>query len=183
VDDALKFVQREIRRGNRYDGIVMDPPSYGRGPKGELWHLEDSIHELISLTASILSEDPSFYLVNSYTTGLSGSAVSYLVQEEVVRRFGGTVSSDIKHDKLIADGFDVENIGTSSFAEHTLVIPDGSSLKIGGDFTVGALIMGRTRIAAGDYTAAELGAVYGNVSGDGVVHVLGLTDGFAVTVR
>ena len=94
VDDALKFVQREIRRGNRYDGIVMDPPSYGRGPKGELWHLEDSIHELISLTASILSEDPSFYLVNSYTTGLSGSAVSYLVQEEVVRRFGGTVSSD-----------------------------------------------------------------------------------------
>lgn len=96
---------------------------------------------------------------------------------------GGTVSSDIKHDKLIADGFDVENLGTSSFAEHTLVIPDGSSLKIGGDFTVGALIMGRTRIAAGDYTAAELGAVYGNVSGDGVVHVLGLTDGFAITVR
>lgn len=94
VDDALKFVQREIRRGNRYDGIVMDPPSYGRGPKGEMWHLEDSIHELISLTVSLLSDDPLFYLVNSYTTGLSGSAVSYLVNEEIVSRFGGVVRSD-----------------------------------------------------------------------------------------
>ncbi len=94
VDDALKFVQREARRGNRYDGIIMDPPSYGRGPKGEMWHLEDSIHTLISQTASILSEDPLFYLVNSYTTGLSGSAVSYLVNEEVCRRFGGHIASD-----------------------------------------------------------------------------------------
>ncbi|MBR4288604.1 MAG: class I SAM-dependent methyltransferase [Clostridia bacterium] len=94
VDDALKFVQREARRGNRYDGIVMDPPSYGRGPKGEMWHLEDSIHDLIRETAAILSDDPLFYLVNSYTTGLSGSAVSYLVNEEVKSRFGGTISSD-----------------------------------------------------------------------------------------
>jgi len=94
VDDAMKFVQREIRRGNRYDGIVMDPPSYGRGPKGEMWHLEESIHELIAATASVLSEDPLFYLVNSYTTGLSGSAVSYLVDEEVCRKFGGSVTSD-----------------------------------------------------------------------------------------
>lgn len=94
VDDALKFVQREFRRGNRYDGIVMDPPSYGRGPKGEMWHLEDSIHDLIRETASILSDDPLFFLVNSYTTGLSGSAVSYLVNEEVTARFGGAVTSD-----------------------------------------------------------------------------------------
>lgn len=94
VDDALKFVQREYRRGNRYDGIIMDPPSYGRGPKGEMWHLEDSIHDLIRETASILSDDPLFFLVNSYTTGLSGSAVSYLVNEEVVSRFGGKVTSD-----------------------------------------------------------------------------------------
>lgn len=94
VDDALKFVQREFRRGNRYDGIVMDPPSYGRGPKGEMWHLEDSIHDLIRETASILSDDPLFFLVNSYTTGLSGSAVSYLVNEEVSSRFGGKVTSD-----------------------------------------------------------------------------------------
>ncbi len=94
VDDALKFVQRERRRGNSYDGIVMDPPSYGRGPKGEMWHLEDSIHELIRETASILSDDPLFFLVNSYTTGLSGSAVSYLVNEEVASRFGGKVTSD-----------------------------------------------------------------------------------------
>ena len=96
---------------------------------------------------------------------------------------GGTVSSDIKHDKLVADGFDIENIGTSSFAEHTLVIPDDSSLKLGGDFTVGALVMGRTRLAAGDYTAAELSAVYANVSGDGVIHVRGITDGLRVVVR
>ncbi len=94
VDDALKFVQREQRRNNRYDGIIMDPPSYGRGPKGEMWHLEDSIHELIRETAALLSDDPLFYLVNSYTTGLSGSAVSYLVQEEVCSRFGGKVFSD-----------------------------------------------------------------------------------------
>lgn len=94
VDDALKFVQRENRRGNRYDGIIMDPPSYGRGPKGEMWHLEDSIHELIRETALLLSDDPLFYLVNSYTTGLSGSAVSYLVNEEVCSRFGGKVTSD-----------------------------------------------------------------------------------------
>ena len=94
VDDALKFVQRERRRGNSYDGIVMDPPSYGRGPKGEMWHLEDSIHELIRETASILSDDPLFFLVNSYTTGLSGSAVSYLVHEEVASRFGGKITSD-----------------------------------------------------------------------------------------
>ncbi len=94
VDDALKFVQREQRRGNRYDGIIMDPPSYGRGPKGEMWHLEDSIHDLIRETAAILSDDPLFYLVNSYTTGLSGSAVSYLVDEEVCSRFGGKVNSD-----------------------------------------------------------------------------------------
>jgi len=106
VDDAMKFVQRESRRGNFYDGIVMDPPSYGRGPKGEMWHLEDNIHELISLTASILSDDPLFYLVNSYTTGLSGSAVSYLVNEEVVSRFGGKVTSDeigipVKSTKMV----------------------------------------------------------------------------------
>ncbi|MBR2615264.1 MAG: class I SAM-dependent methyltransferase [Clostridia bacterium] len=94
VDDALKFVQREKRRGNVYDGILMDPPSYGRGPKGEMWHLEDSIHDLIRQTAEILSPDPLFFLVNSYTTGLSGSAVSYLVNEEVCGRFGGRVTSD-----------------------------------------------------------------------------------------
>ena len=94
VDDVLKFVQREQRRNSRYDGIVMDPPSYGRGPKGEMWHLEDSIHQLIAETAKILSDDPLFYLVNSYTTGLSGSAVSYLVNEEITSRYGGKVSSD-----------------------------------------------------------------------------------------
>ncbi len=94
VDDALKFVQREHRRGHFYDAVIMDPPSYGRGPKGEMWHLEDSIHELIRETATLLGDDPLFYLVNSYTTGLSGSAVAYLVNEEVCRLHGGKVTSD-----------------------------------------------------------------------------------------
>ncbi len=93
VDDCMKFVQREIRRGNRYDGIVMDPPSYGRGPKGEVWRLEDNIHDLVRETAKLLSDHPLFYLVNSYTTGLSAGAVSYLVREEVVSRFGGNLAS------------------------------------------------------------------------------------------
>ncbi len=94
VDDCMKFVLREARRGNRYDAILMDPPSYGRGPKGETWHLEDSIHELIRASAALLSDDPLFFLVNSYTTGLSGSAVSYLLAEEITPRFGGSVTSD-----------------------------------------------------------------------------------------
>ena len=94
VDDCMKFVLREQRRGSHYDAILMDPPSYGRGPKGETWHLEDSIHALLHETASLLSGDPLFFLVNSYTTGLSGGAVKYLVEEEIVSRFGGRVLSD-----------------------------------------------------------------------------------------
>ena len=94
VDDCLKFVQREIRRGNTYDGILMDPPSYGRGPNGETWHLEDNIHEMIREAAKLLSDDPLFFLVNSYTTGLSGSAVKYLLEEEVTSRKGGKVQCD-----------------------------------------------------------------------------------------
>ncbi|MBQ3865780.1 MAG: class I SAM-dependent methyltransferase, partial [Clostridia bacterium] len=93
VDDCMKFVQREIRRGSVYDGILMDPPSYGRGPKGETWHLEEGIHELVREAARLLSPDPLFFLVNSYTTGLSAGAVAYLVQEEVARRFGGRLTS------------------------------------------------------------------------------------------
>lgn len=94
VDDCMKFIAREARRGNRYDGILMDPPSYGRGPKGETWRLEDGVHELIAESAKLLSDEPLFFLVNSYTTGLSGGAVSYLVEEEVSSRFGGVVRSE-----------------------------------------------------------------------------------------
>lgn len=91
TDDCRKFVEREIRRGNHYDGIIMDPPSYGRGPKGEIWKIEDSLHELVRLTSSLLSDRPLFYLINSYTTGLAPAVLAYLIQTEVVLRFGGHV--------------------------------------------------------------------------------------------
>jgi len=93
VDDCKKFVEREIRRGNHYDGIIMDPPSYGRGPNGEVWKLEDSIDELISLTSRLLSDDPLFFLVNSYTTGLSPMTMSYLLELKVKSRFGGKIEA------------------------------------------------------------------------------------------
>ena len=93
VDDCKKFVEREIRRGNHYDGIIMDPPSYGRGPEGEVWKLEDSIDELITLASKLLSDKPLFFLVNSYTTGLSPLTMSYLLELKVRRRFGGKIES------------------------------------------------------------------------------------------
>ena len=93
VDDCVKFVEREIRRGNKYDAIIMDPPSYGRGPKGEVWKIEDAIHPLIRLCTQLLSEDPLFFLVNSYTTGLQSAVLTYLLSTELAR-FGGHVESD-----------------------------------------------------------------------------------------
>ena len=93
VDDCKKFVEREIRRGNHYDGIIMDPPSYGRGPGGEVWKLEDSIDELITLASKLLSDEPLFFLVNSYTTGLSPLTMSYLLELKVRSRFGGEIES------------------------------------------------------------------------------------------
>ncbi len=94
VDDCVKFVQREIRRGNRYDGIVMDPPSYGRGPGGEVWKLEEKLFDLIELCQGVLSDDPLFFLVNSYSTGLSASVMAYMVHQTVCRNFGGQVVAD-----------------------------------------------------------------------------------------
>ena len=79
VDDCMKFVEREIRRGNRYDAVIMDPPSYGRGPKGELWKLEDMADSLIQTAVKLLSDDPLFFLVNSYTTGLSPVSMQYIL--------------------------------------------------------------------------------------------------------
>ena len=89
VDDCKKFIEREIRRGNHYDGIIMDPPSYGRGPNGEVWKLEDSVDELVGIAAKLLSDDPLFFLINSYTTGLSPLTMQYLIGLHVARRFGG----------------------------------------------------------------------------------------------
>lgn len=92
VDDCMKFVEREIRRGNHYDAIIMDPPSYGRGPKGEIWKIEDSIYDFIKLCTQILSDAPLFFLVNSYTTGLAPAVLTYMLSTEL-KRFGGHVDS------------------------------------------------------------------------------------------
>lgn len=94
VDDCVKFVEREIRRGNHYDAIIMDPPSYGRGPKGEIWKIEDAIYPLVKLCAKLLSDKPLFYLINSYTTGLAPAVLTYMLGTAVVPQFGGTVSSE-----------------------------------------------------------------------------------------
>ena len=93
VDDCKKFVEREIKRGNRYDGIIMDPPSYGRGPNGEVWKIEDSVDDFITLAANVLSDKPLFFLVNSYTTGLSPLAMKYIVDLRVKSRFGGVTNA------------------------------------------------------------------------------------------
>ncbi len=89
VDDCAKFVEREIRRGNTYDAIIMDPPSYGRGPKGEIWKMEENIFTFIELTTKLLSPKPLFYLINSYTTGLQPAVLKYMLETVVVSRFGG----------------------------------------------------------------------------------------------
>lgn len=94
VDDCEKFVKREIRRGNFYDGIVMDPPSYGRGPGGEVWKLEDCIYELVKTCAEVLSDKPLFFLLNSYTTGLSPSVMAYILNDVLTSERGGGVSAD-----------------------------------------------------------------------------------------
>ena len=93
VDDAIKFVEREIRRGNRYDGILMDPPSYGRGPKGEIWKLEDELYGLVDKCAGVLSGHPLFVLVNSYTTGLQPAVLNNILSLTVKKRFGGSVDA------------------------------------------------------------------------------------------
>lgn len=94
VDDCVKFAEREIRRGNRYDGIVMDPPSYGRGPNGEVWKLEQQLAHLLSLTVQLLSDEPIFFLLNSYTGGFSHTILNYMVSSMIGGKFGGRVTSD-----------------------------------------------------------------------------------------
>ena len=92
VDDCIKFVQREIRRGNRYDIIIMDPPSYGRGPGGEVWKLENEVYSFVELCSQVLSDEPLMMLINSYTTGLSPSVMEYILGAVVKPRFGGEVT-------------------------------------------------------------------------------------------
>lgn len=93
VDDALKFVQREQRRGHAYDGILMDPPSYGRGPDGQVWKLEDEVYGLVEECAKLLSDRPLFFLLNAYTTGLQPAVLRNLLQRAVVSRHGGAVDA------------------------------------------------------------------------------------------
>lgn len=112
VDDCIKFVQREQRRGNKYDGIIMDPPSYGRGPNGEVWRLEEQLYSLVELCSTVLSKKPEFFVLNSYTTGLSPAVMKYLLGTVLVPKFGGSVSAD-------EIGLNVTNSG--------LVLPCGST--------------------------------------------------------
>ena len=112
VDDCVKFVEREIRRGNHYDGIIMDPPSYGRGPKGEIWKLEEKIHPFIALASQLLSDNPLFFLVNSYTTGLAPAVLTYMISTEVGKKFGG-------HGESQEIGLPVKETG--------LILPCGAS--------------------------------------------------------
>ena len=93
VDDCKKFVEREIRRGSKYDAVILDPPSYGRGPGGEIWKLEEHVFELVSLVAEVLTDDPLFVLLNSYTTGLSASTMAYVLGS-AMKKFGGKVEAE-----------------------------------------------------------------------------------------
>ncbi len=94
VDDCAKFVEREIKRGRRYDAVIMDPPSYGRGPSGEVWKLEKDLYPFLELVSGVLSENPLFFLINSYTTGLAPSVLTCLLDSVITPRFGGQTCSD-----------------------------------------------------------------------------------------
>lgn len=93
VDDCVKFAERELRRGNQYDAIIMDPPSYGRGPKGEIWKIEDSIYPFVKLCARLLSKNPLFFLINSYTTGLQPAVLAYILELEF-KHYHGKITAD-----------------------------------------------------------------------------------------
>ena len=94
VDDCGKFVEREIRRGRKYDAIIMDPPSYGRGPTGEVWKLEENLYPFVELVSKVLSDDPLFIILNSYTTGLAPSVVTYILETVISKQYGGHTVSD-----------------------------------------------------------------------------------------
>ncbi|MBP1736741.1 MAG: SAM-dependent methyltransferase [Oscillospiraceae bacterium] len=94
IDDCAKFVEREIRRGRRYDAIIMDPPSYGRGPSGEVWKLEENLYPFVELVSGALSDEPLFVLLNSYTTGLAPSVLTYVLDSVISKKYGGYTVSD-----------------------------------------------------------------------------------------
>lgn len=94
VDDVKKFTEREIRRGRKYDAVIMDPPSYGRGPSGEVWKIEEELFGLVELCMGVLSDNPLFFLINSYTTGLSGSVLENIYKLTLKKKFGGEIAVD-----------------------------------------------------------------------------------------
>ena len=94
VDDCIKFVQREIKRSNKYDIVILDPPSYGRGPRGEVWHIEDAIYDFVALIEQVLSSNPVAVILNSYTTGLSPSVMKYILDETITKKRGGIAVAD-----------------------------------------------------------------------------------------
>lgn len=119
VDDCQKFVERELRRGNHYDAVIMDPPSYGRGPKGEIWKIETSVFPFIRLAADLLSDDPLFFLINSYTTGLQPGVLTYMLNLTVGSRFGGkTEAGEL--------GLRVESAGDGGICR---ILPEGASAR------------------------------------------------------
>jgi len=113
VDDCLKFIEREIKRGRKYDGIIMDPPSYGRGPNGEVWKLEDSLYHLICRASELLSDKPLFFLLNMYTAGIAPSVGGYMLGRVLRPRFGGLVESDEIGLKVGSTGLDLPCGATS----------------------------------------------------------------------
>ena len=119
VDDCSKFVQRELRRGNRYDAIIMDPPSYGRGPKGEIWKLEETIYPLLKDCAALLSEEPLFFLLNSYTTGLQPGVLTYMLSSVLKASGGRPAPSSVEAEEI---GLPVRTSG--------LVLPCGCSARV-----------------------------------------------------
>lgn len=114
VDDCARFVEREIRRGNKYDAIIMDPPSYGRGPGGEIWKLEENLWPFVELCSNVLSDNPSFVIINSYTTGLSPSVLTYICESIFTKKFGG-------HSESRELGLPVKDTG--------LVLPCGATCR------------------------------------------------------
>ena len=114
VDDCARFVEREIRRGNKYDAIIMDPPSYGRGPGGEIWKLEENLWPFVELCSKVLSDDPAFVIINSYTTGLSPSVLTYICESIFTKKFGG-------HSESRELGLPVRDTG--------LVLPCGATCR------------------------------------------------------
>ena len=117
VDDCQKFVEREIRRGNRYDAVIMDPPSYGRGPRGEVWKLEECAAELIETIVQVLSDEPLFFLINSYTTGLSPAVMQYILLRALPKSLRAKAEVEVGETGL-------------PVTESGLVLPSGASVRM-----------------------------------------------------